>query len=81
MVDDEYWGFKGEAWATGHILEHYAMDEREPKSMKGLEYMNNNNNNNNNNYYYYYYYYYYLGAQVHGMKGLYRCMQVFEFDY
>ena len=23
----------------------------------------------------------YLGAQVHGMKGLYRCMKVFNFEY
>ena len=36
-VDEEYGGFKGETYATGHILEHYAMDYRKPKSMKGLE--------------------------------------------
>ncbi|MEA2045831.1 MAG: hypothetical protein U9N48_04840 [Euryarchaeota archaeon] len=55
-----------------------ALDERVPKSMKGLEYMIDDQapsgkfNLSNNNY---------LGAQVHGMKGLYRCMQVFGFDY
>ena len=78
MVDDEYWGFKGETFATGHILEHYAMDNREPKSLKALEYMiqgqapNGKFNLGKAQY---------LGAQVHGMKGLYRSMQIFGFDY
>lgn len=39
MIDNKYWGFKGEAFATGHILDHYVMDCRKPKSLKGLEYM------------------------------------------
>lgn len=78
MVDEEYWGFKGETCVSGHILEHYAMDHRKPKSMEGLQYMIENQgsdgkyNISNVNF---------LGAQVHGMKGLYRCMQVFNFEY
>jgi hypothetical protein len=78
MVDNKYWGFKGETFATGHILEHYAMDHREPKSLKALEYMiqqqspNGKFNLGKNNF---------LGAQVHGIKGLHRSMQVFGFNY
>jgi hypothetical protein len=78
MVDGEYWGFKGETFATGHILEHYVMLNRKPKSMKALQYMIENQgsggkyNLSNNNFF---------GAQVHGMKGLYKCMQVFNLGY
>lgn len=76
MINNEYWGFKGEAFATGHILEHYVMDCRKPKSLKGLEYMiecqqqDGKFNICNNNHY---------GGQVHAVKGLYACMVAFGF--
>ncbi|HEX75647.1 MAG TPA: hypothetical protein G4O12_03585 [Dehalococcoidia bacterium] len=78
MVDDEYWGFKGETCATGRILEHYAMDHRTPKSLKALEYMVQHQSPNGK---------FnlgkaqYLGAQVHGIKRLYKSIQVFGFNY
>ncbi|MCM1991714.1 hypothetical protein [Oceanirhabdus seepicola] len=77
MIDNEYWGFKGEAFATGHILDQYVMDCRRPKSLKSLQYMiecqapNGKFNICNNNHY---------GGQVHAMKGLYACMVAFGFE-
>lgn len=77
MVDGKYWGVDGEAFATGHILEHYVMDCRKPKSLIGLQYMiqyqkpNGKFNIDTNDHY---------GGQVHAMKGLYACMKAYGFD-
>ncbi len=78
MINNKYWGFKGETFATAHILEHYAMDKRLPKSLNGLIYMIDYQGRDgkfdlsNNNFF---------GAQVHGLKGLYACVRSFNFNY
>jgi hypothetical protein len=76
LVNGEYWGFSGETFVTGHVMEQYALDQRRPPSFAPLEHMLRHQDEDGK---------FDLGSvnafgvQVHGLIGLYRCGRVFDF--
>lgn len=76
LVDGRYWGFPGETFATGHIIENYAMDGRPPPSLACLDAMIDKQERSGK---------FDLGdhdffaAQVHGLKGIDAAMRAFGY--